>query len=225
MKKKTEKSALEKKWEAELEAESAASDAGEAPQDGETAETPPDAAGQLEERTAERDDLKEQLLRARAEFDNYRKRMARETERIRKTAAEDLIRNLLPAVDNLERAFDHADGPAEGFAAGVAMVLKQIVDALAAQGLEPIPALGEPFDPNVHEAMSHLPSEEHPADAVMQEFERGYRLGGMVLRPSKVVVSSGPPQSERPESAEEAPENASQGPDQETNGPDQSDIP
>ena len=140
---------------------------------------------------AELDEARNQMLRLRAEFDNYRKRTARDAERVRKTAAEALLRELLPVVDNLERAFDHVEDKSDGLAQGVEMVLKQLCRVLSTHGVEPIPALGEVFDPNVHEALSHLPSEEYAADRVMQEFERGYRAGDFVLRPAKVVVSSG----------------------------------
>ncbi len=150
----------------------------------------------------ERDDLKEQALRARAEFENYRKRMARESERIRKTAAEGLMRDLLPIVDNLERALSHVEDKSDGLAQGVEMIVKQFADVLSAKGLEVIPAKGEPFDPNIHEALTHQPSDEFPADTVMEEFQRGYRLGDYVLRPTQVVVSSGPA-----EVAEATPEN------------------
>lgn len=144
---------------------------------------------------AERDQLKDQLLRARAEFDNYRKRMARQTEQIRKTAAEGLLLALLPVVDNLERALDHAGGTAGGLGEGVQMVLRQFSEVLSQQGVAPIPALGEPFDPNVHEAVMRAPSEQYAEDVVAQEFQRGYRIGDYVLRPSKVVVSAGPPEA------------------------------
>lgn len=146
----------------------------------------------LEQVSVERDDAKDQVLRARAEFDNYRKRMAREMERVRKTAAESLLRDCLPVVDNLERALSHVEGDTGGLSEGVEMVVKQFCDILAAHGVEPIASLGEPFDPQVHEALSHQPSEQYGADVVMEEFERGYRLKDFILRPSKVVVSSGP---------------------------------
>lgn len=146
---------------------------------------------------AERDDLRNQLLRARAEFDNYRKRMLRESEQIRKTAARALIEDLLPVLDNLERALEHVTDPAvDPVLQGVDMVVKSLHGKLASHGLEPIVALGQPFDPNVHEALAHQPSEEHAADVVVAEYHRGYRLGDAVLRPAKVAVSSGPPVSE-----------------------------
>jgi molecular chaperone GrpE len=150
---------------------------------------------------AERDGLKDQALRARAEFDNYRKRMARETDRIRKIAAEGLIRDLLPTLDHLELALSHVEDKSDDFAQGVELIVKQFIDVLSDKGVEPIPAKGEPFDPNVHEALTHQPSDEYPADMVMEEFKRGYRLGDFTLRPSQVVVSSGP--AEAAESQEE----------------------
>lgn len=142
---------------------------------------------------AERDALQDQLLRARAEFDNYRRRVARENEQLRTTAAQTLMRDLLPIVDNMERALSHVEDKTDGLALGIEMVLKQFTGVLAARGLEPIAAKGEPFNPHVHEALTHQPSAEYPADTVMEEFQRGYRLGDFVLRPTQVVVSSGPP--------------------------------
>jgi molecular chaperone GrpE len=164
-----------------------------APQNGE-AQTNPMAlmARELIKRTAERDALQDQMLRLRAEFDNSRKRTAREIERIRKTASESLLVDLLPVVDNLERALNHANDTSGGFERGVAMVLAQMKEVLARTGLEAIPAQGEAFDPNVHEAVSQMPSDEYPADVVMEECVRGYRIGKYIVRPAKVVVSSGP---------------------------------
>ncbi len=141
--------------------------------------------------TAERDMLKDQLLRLRAEFDNYRKRVLREGEQARTSAAQGIVREMLPVADNLERALLHAEDPSSGLAEGVRMVLRQFMDVFAARGLAAIPAMGVAFDPNVHEALSYMPSEEHAAGMVMNEFERGYCLGSAVLRPSRVVVSSG----------------------------------
>lgn len=140
---------------------------------------------------AERDELKDLVLRARAEFDNYRKRVAREAGRLRQTAAESLMRDLLPVVDSLERALEHAEDGSDGFAQGVEMVFAQMCEILRRNGLEPIAAVGEAFDPNVHEAVMKVESEECPEGRVVQEFQKGYRLGGYVLRPSKVVVSAG----------------------------------
>ena len=202
----TEKTELEKRLEAEAAAEEAARVAQAAATAAET--TPPleqPAQPPTDEQVAalilERDQLKDQLLRLRADFDNYRKRTARETERTRKMAAEDLIRDLLPVLDNLDRALAHASDPSEGLAQGVEMVFKQLSDVLAARGVEAIPAVGEPFDPNVHEALSQQPSPDLPAHTVMTEWQRGYRIGDNVLRPAKVVVSGGPAEEAAPEMA------------------------
>lgn len=140
----------------------------------------------------------DQVLRARADFDNFRKRKAREMEQVRKTAAESLIRDILPAIDNLDLALQHAEDTTTGLAQGVSMVNKQLLDVLVARGLSPIDALGAPFDPNVHEAMTKMPSDEFEEDHVMQEFQKGYTLNDTVLRPSKVVVSAGKADSDEP---------------------------
>lgn len=135
--------------------------------------------------------LRDQLLRSRAEFENYRKRTAREVERIRKTAAESLIHDLLSVLDNLELAIRNAEGTPGPMIEGVRLVHKQFQDTLARNGLEPIDAAGQPFDPNIHEAVAQAPSKDVPPDHVIQEFQRGYRLGGQILRPAKVLVSQG----------------------------------
>lgn len=140
--------------------------------------------------TEECDDLRDQLLRKSAEFDNYRKRTAREVERIRKTAAESLIHELLTVLDNLGLALSHVEDESDPLAQGVTMVLKQMDDILRRNGLEPIEAAGKPFDPNVHEAVAQVDSDDVPPGHVVQEYQRGYTLGGQILRPAKVVVSS-----------------------------------
>lgn len=149
-------------------------------------------------------EVKDQMLRTRADFDNYRKRMAREMERVRKVAAEVLIHDILPGIDNLDLALQHADDQSAGLAQGVQMVYKQLQDALAGHGLTPIEALGKPFDPNLHEAVSQAPSEEHEKDHVAQVFQTGYTLGDVVLRPSKVVVSTGSPEAEPENTTEQS---------------------
>jgi len=153
------------------------------------------ASARIEDEAAalrkERDQLADQLLRARAEFDNYRKRIAREAERTRQMAAESLIRDILPVVDHLELALKHADDHPGALGEGVSMVLRQFQEALGKHGVQPILAAGQPFDPNVHEAVMQRESEDTPAGMVVEEFQKGYRLGQMVLRPAKVVVSAG----------------------------------
>lgn len=204
-----EKSEFEERLEAKAAAE-IASEQQDAATEAETveAELEPDVLLKPEDDyaalLAERDQLKDQILRARAEFDNYRKRMARQAEQIRKTAAERLLLALLPVVDNLERALDHAEGAATGLGEGVQMVLRQLSEVLSQQGVDPIPAMGEPFDPNVHEAVMRTHSEQYAEGLVAQEFQRGYRIGDYVLRPSKVVVSAGPPEAAAEETVQES---------------------
>jgi molecular chaperone GrpE len=152
-------------------------------------------APSLDEVLKERDDLSDRLLRLRAEFENYRKRIDRDTERMRHLAAEKLLRDLLPIVDHLELALAHKDDQSGALAEGVALVARQFHEVLRRHGLEPIPAQGEPFNPEVHEAVMQQPSEDHPSQTVLQEFQRGYRLGPVVLRPTKVVVSHRPSES------------------------------
>ena len=214
MKQKTlKKSVLEKRLEEQIAAEEEAQSNGAAPAEGEPLSAADEQAlpevevevlaeQDLEALPAERDQLKDQLLRARAEFDNYRRRMARETERIRKTAAEQLVHDLLPVVDNLERAVDHADTADRGFAEGIEMVLNQFYEVLGRNGVKPIPAVGELFNPHFHEAVMRLPSAEYPADVVAQELLKGYRIDDYVVRPAKVAVSAGA--SEDAEDADEA---------------------
>ncbi len=146
----------------------------------------------VEQLTAERDELRDLLLRTRAEMDNVRKRMNRERDEERKYAALPVVRELLPALDNLHRAVDAgADGSnAAALVQGVQMVLKQIEDILGRVGVSTIPAMGETFDPNVHEALQQVPSADHPPLTVLQELEKGFQLHDRVIRPTKVIVSA-----------------------------------
>jgi len=150
----------------------------------------------LELLSKEMEGLRDQLLRSRADFDNYRKRMAREQERIRKTAGERVINDILPIVDHLEMALQHVDDQSDGLAQGISMVHKQFIEVLQGHGLTLIEAEGKPFDPNIHEALQQVPHEEIPVDHVAQEFQKGYMLGDTVIRPTKVIVSTGPNNSD-----------------------------
>ncbi|WP_437193493.1 nucleotide exchange factor GrpE [Planctomicrobium sp. SH527] len=150
------------------------------------------AGDSVQELTAERDDLKDQLLRLRAEMENFRKRLNRERDDERRYAAFPVVRDLLPAIDNLERAVvaGQKDPNAESLIQGVQMVLKQIEEILGRVGVKPIPSVGQEFDPNVHEALQQVPSTEFPPMTVVQELERGFQLHDRVIRPTKVIVSS-----------------------------------
>lgn len=143
--------------------------------------------------SAERDAYLEHLKRLQAEFENYRKRVQRDAAQQRKLAAEDVVASLLPVIDNMYRACHAAQVHDEGqVIEGVEMVTGQFVDLLGGQGLEEIPtAPGDPFDPTVHEAVLAQPSEEFPEGAIVSVLSRGYRLHDKLLRPARVVVSSG----------------------------------
>lgn len=149
----------------------------------------------LEQARAEATRLKDQLLRALADFDNFRKRSRREIEDAQKRGREDVIRELLPVFDNLERAVLHAGqaNDAKAVADGVNMVLKQFVDTLGKIGIQRINAVGQPFDPARHEAIQQIETAEHPAGSVVAEVQPGYAMGDRLLRASMVVVAK-PPQ-------------------------------
>ena len=149
----------------------------------------------------ERDAMKEQFLRAVADFDNYRKRIDRERRELSEYAAADVLLDLLPIIDNFERALE-ASSPAEAghyggaendaLRRGVELIHKQMLDLLRKRGVVPIEALGADFDPNVHQAVIHEPSDEHREGEVMQEMQRGYKLGERLLRPAMVKVAKRP---------------------------------
>jgi len=150
---------------------------------------------QLEAAQAERDEHREKWLRAEAELDNFRKRTRKEFEELRKFQALELARDILPALDNLERAVaaGEAAGNVEDLLQGIRMVSQQFRAILGRHAIEPIHAAGEPFDPNLHEAVQQIPTDEHPPMTVLEELELGYKIQDRVIRPSKVVVAVAPP--------------------------------
>ena len=142
---------------------------------------------------------KERWMRLAAEFDNYKKRRAREFELLAASASEEVIRDLLPILDGVDRALAHGengDTESEGFREGVKMIMEQFPRVLANRNLNEIETVGRPFDPTVHEALMQMPSETHDAGIVADVIEKGYRLGDKVLRPAKVVVSRGKARSD-----------------------------
>ena len=164
-----------------------------------------EAPDPLAEALRESEQYKDRWLRLVAEFDNYKKRRSREFDALVQSASENLIRELLPVLDSVARALDHrADGEedSEGFKQGVTMIMEQFPKVLQRRGLSEIEAAGQPFDPNFHEALMQMSSDEHAEGLVMAVVERGYRLGDKVIRPAKVVVSGGSA-GEEPESDEE----------------------
>jgi molecular chaperone GrpE len=140
---------------------------------------------ELEAARLERDEYLDALRRLKAEFENSRKRQERERSRLLETASERLVVELLPVLDNLDRALE-----AEGdIREGVRATRDQLADVLGNEGLLPIASDGQPFDPNVHEAVMGQPSDEHEEGTVLLTFERGYVLNGKPIRPAKVVVA------------------------------------
>ena len=167
--------------------------AAEADAEGLSAEgtVPSELAEQLAAAEAKADEHLEDLRRLAAEFDNYRKRVARDHERLAARANERLVKELLPIVDDLERALEAAERHEEAkLEEGVALVHRSLADVLKREGLHEIPTDGQ-FDPHVHEALLSQPSDADEG-AVIQVLQRGYRLGDLVLRPARVVVSAGP---------------------------------
>jgi molecular chaperone GrpE len=135
--------------------------------------------------------LKDQLLRTLADFDNFRKRTRRDIADAERRAREDLLKELLPVFDNLERAAQHAESATEvqALADGIGMVMRQFADTLGKVGVERVAALGLAFDPSIHEAVQSIETSDYPPGAVAAELQAGYRLGERVIRPAMVVVA------------------------------------
>lgn len=145
---------------------------------------------QLEEAMAEQERYASMYSRLRADFDNFRRRKIQEMDTVRSTATADVVQGLLPIVDNLERAVTSADESEGALAEGVRLVLRQFIQSLAACGVEPILSVGQPFDPEFHEAVERVESTtEVQSGTVVDELQKGYRMGDIVLRPSVVRVA------------------------------------
>lgn len=159
-------------------------------------------AAALAEAEAKRDEYLRDLQRLAADFDNFRKRVARDQEALVARAAERLVKELLPVLDDLERAAESVAKAAEaGVAEGVAMVQRGLAGALGKEGLRELEAHGQPFDPHCHEALLQQPSEA-PEGTVIQILQKGYRLGDRVLRPARVVVAGPQPGAAAPAAAD-----------------------
>lgn len=167
---------------------------GESPSADATAEL----LAKLDAAQQEAQEWRERFLRANADLENFRKRMARERDELRRFATEGLISELLPQLDNLDLGLKTAceqHPEATGYTEGFSMVLGQVRQVLANHGVEEINPLGEAFDPNLHEGVAHQPSEDHPEGHVSLVQRKGYRLRERLIRPATVVVSSGPAES------------------------------
>lgn len=169
--------------------------------DKQTAETTDGAAGQaadettqqlqeaLSAREKEAKENQEKYLRAAAELDNYRKRAAREKADTIKYGKEEIIKDILPFLDSLDRALEHADSSdAETFKEGIALMQDQLLCCLKKHGVERIECAGAAFDPNFHEALMQVESADHANNQIVSEMEKGYLLNGRLIRPSRVCV-------------------------------------
>lgn len=184
----------------------------EAPAEGDTSKPTPRAAnskpgasdpdlhaaspdrGEDQNLQADLDRFRDLALRSQADFENYKKRTTREKDEAVRYANSSLLERLMPIVDNFELGLEASRGEGETSPvfSGMSMVLKQLMDFLTEQGLQPIDAAGQKFDPNLHEAIAHEASEQFPEGVVIRQTRRGYRMKDRLLRPSSVVVSSGP---------------------------------
>lgn len=159
---------------------------------------------------SEIEQLKDRILRLQADYDNFRKRTLRDQNEMASRANADLLLQILPVMDHFERGLRDARAHKADAAVvdGFQHICDQLMTVLLETGLAPINAEGQAFDPNFHEAITHIPSDEHPADIIVTETRRGYLLGDKLLRASQVIVSSGPavppPQAGEP-SGEKAP--------------------
>lgn len=144
---------------------------------------------------ADLDRFRDLAMRSQADFENYKKRCAREKDEAIKYANKSILEKLVSIVDHFELGLEAArvEGEKSPIYSGMSLVLKQLQDLLTENGLQPIEAVGQKFDPNLHEAIAHQPSAQVPEEHVINQTRRGYRFKDRLLRPSAVVVSSGPP--------------------------------
>jgi len=158
---------------------------------------------EIERIKAEAEAARDRLLRAAAEYENFKKRAEREKEEAMKFIAESIVLDIIPIVDNLDRAIKSAQSDEkknfDALLQGIEMIQKQMLSVLEKYGVGVIESEGQPFDPRIHEAILQVPSEEYPENTVVQEFERGYTLHDKVIRPAKVIVSKLPEPKEKEE--------------------------
>ena len=163
------------------------------------------AGDALAEAKREAEDWRARAYRAAADLDNARKRFQKERDDLKKYGAESLLRDLLPVVDNLERALEHSNA-GDSLAEGVSMVLRQCMQALAGHGATPFESKGEPFDPQLHEAMSQVPTADQEPGTVVDVFQRGWKFRDRLARPAMVTIATAIETDPEPETViEEAP--------------------
>ncbi|MFC4103998.1 nucleotide exchange factor GrpE [Paenibacillus xanthanilyticus] len=169
-----------------VDASEAAQAGEEQAQGAETAEDP-----RIAELMKQAEENQQRYLRAQADFDNFRRRTQKEKEDLARYASEQLIKQLLPVVDNFGRALEASKngGDAESFAKGVDMIFRQLEQTLESEGLKPMETVGQPFNPDFHQAIMQVESDEHEEGIVVEEVQKGYVLKDRVLRPAMVKVS------------------------------------
>ena len=150
-------------------------------------------AEEVEELKAEYEAQHDRMLRTVAEYENSRKRAEREKEEFRKYALEEVVKDLIPVIDSIERAIESTNESEDfkSLSEGVQLIHKQFLDSMERRGVTPIEAVGAPFDPTQHEAIMHIESDDVAANCVIEDFQRGYMLNDRVIRPSMVSVSKG----------------------------------
>ena len=158
----------------------------------EMAEAQANAEGELETLRAEKANYLDRLARLQAEFDNFRKRSARDQQDFRDYALGEALKSFLPIMDSLDRAAKTNAKSVEDLRSGVELIDKQFHDALARLGVEPVAATGEMFDPNLHQAVQMVETDEVEDHQVIDELQRGYRIKDRLLRPAMVRVASNP---------------------------------
>lgn len=146
--------------------------------------------GQVEKLTGDLQEKKDRLLRLQADFDNFRRRSAKEREEISAVVTQNFCKDMLPLLDNFERAMAAETKDVEAFQKGVEMIFTQFQEVLKKNGLEQIEAVGQKFDPNFHQAVMRVEDPEKEDDTVAQELQKGYMVKGRVIRPSMVQVVS-----------------------------------
>lgn len=154
------------------------------------AEVEHDLGDLLAKAEKERDEYLDLARRTKADFENYRKRMAADVQAALKRGKGEMARELIDAVDNMERALESAGEDSDGLTGGVEMVLRGLREALSRNGIEAVEPKGEKFDPNQHEALSTMPVEGAEPGVVVEVVQKGYRLDDQLLRPARVVVSA-----------------------------------
>ena len=159
----------------------------------EKADTSEDIGVRLEAAEKEAEAAYDRFLRVSADLENCKKRHLRDISEFRKFANQSLIKDLLPIIDNLERAIistEKETAENQCIVEGVELTHKEILKVLERYGVKPVESIGKPFDPNYHEAVSQQPSEEHPDNTVLQELQKGYLLHDRLIRPAMVLVSA-----------------------------------